>query len=108
MQRKTFPCARLCILFAALAHDVALAEESTDPSSTSQPGVVHKVANTVERGAYAAAHGIERGAKAAARGVERGAKAAVNGVERGFKATARVASRVANKVTRSSSSEAPK
>lgn len=42
MQRKTFPCARLCILIAALAHGIALAEEATDSSPTRAPGVVHK------------------------------------------------------------------
>lgn len=86
-----------------------------DTATSSSGGIVDRVEHAVERGASAAVHGVKRGAEAAAGGIQRGAEAtehgvrrgvtaAADGVETGAKATARVAGRVADKV---SGSEAP-
>ena len=96
----------LIAVFAMLSNTVSAADETSEPSTESSPGVVVKVKKAIEHSAKAAAHGIERGANATARGLKRAAKATVNGVERGATATGNAARTVAKKIE-GSSDESP-
>lgn len=86
-------------LFMSLSHAQAQINETAAPPKATEPGIVVKVEQAIERGARAAASGVERGVRAAASGVERGVNAAASGVERGAKAATGAASHVAGKIT---------
>ena len=96
----------LIAVFAMLGNTVSAADETSESTAETSPGVVVKVKNAIEPGAKAAAHGIERGANATVRGLKRGAKATANGLERGATATGNAARSVAKKLE-GSSDESP-
>ena len=92
---------------AMLSNTVSAADETSEPTAETSPGVVVKVKNAIEHGAKAAAHGIERGANATVRGIKRGAKATANGVERGATATGNAARTVVKKIEGASEESTP-
>ncbi len=63
------------------------AQEAAAPTS-SDPGVIVRIENAIERGIRATTNGVEHGLEVTARGVERGARATANGIERGVQAAA--------------------
>lgn len=63
------------------------AQEAAAPTA-SDPGVIVRVEEAVQRGVRATINGVEHGLEVTARGVERGARATANGLERGVQAAA--------------------
>ena len=92
---KLFPHLQILVIaaFVMLSNTVVAADETSESTSETSPGVVVKVKKAIEHGAKATAHGIERGANATARGIKHGATA-----------TGNAAHKVAKKLTGSSSS----
>lgn len=88
---RSLALASFITLFAASGSALA-ADGAASPAS--EPTVVQKVGNTVERGASAAERGIKKGVSVAASGVKRAASAAEHGASVAGNAIERTARRI--------------